>query len=81
MKEIMGDEVTIIYIYVPEQIRRHRAYKREKKVGLDPEIERRFKSDAEDFKDIENIADLVVINIDKDSALANIENFIEVLTI
>ena len=66
----------IIYIDVPETIRRERAYVRENK-QFDPEIERRFKADAEDFTGFENKADLTVLNINFQDCVQQIKNYIE----
>jgi guanylate kinase len=66
----------IIYIDVPDDIRRERAYGRENK-ELDPEIERRFKADAIDFEGFEDRADLVVLNINIQKAFDEIIQFVE----
>jgi guanylate kinase len=69
-------ETRVVYVIAPEPLRRERAYKRESK-KFDPEIERRFESDAKDFDGFEEEADYVVLNINKKDAFKQIENYIE----
>lgn len=70
----------IIYIDVPDDIRRERAYVRENK-SYDAEIERRFTADEIDFRAFEQYADLIVLNINIQDALDEIIRFIEVNTL
>lgn len=75
LKELMGCQAKIIYIDVPYDVRYERAYSRESKTK-DPEIERRFAADEQDFVGFEKDADVIIENIDKEKALKAIENFI-----
>lgn len=79
LKAMMGDSAQIIYINVLERTRKKRAYARENKKH-DPEIERRFKADAEDFINFKNCSDLVVPNVDKEKTLARIGRFVGLKT-